>query len=84
MTRDFYNEQLEFHEKEVFESPTDALFDAAYLLGMLSMEKLEDKYPIHRKLMSLIAEYSWKIKNDIREGKIAQIRLKNLEEQEED
>ena len=79
MRREFYKKELEFHEKEAFKRATDGLFDAAYLLGMLSMEeKIEDDDPIYRKLISLTADYSWKIEKDIREGKIAQEKLKDL------
>lgn len=79
MRREFYKEQLEFHEKEAFKSATDALFDAAYLLGMLSMdESIGDDDPLHEKLISLTGHYSWEIEKDIREGKIAQEKLKEL------
>ena len=79
MKREIYEEQLEFHEKKTFKDAADALFDAAYLLGMLAKESsFEGDEQIHDKLISLSAHYSHKINKDIREGKIAQEQLKRL------
>lgn len=84
MTREDYKEQLKPHEAGAFKSVADALFDAAYLLGMLNKEpRFEGEEQIHEKLIHLSANYSFEIEEEIREGKRAQEKLKNLSDEAE-
>lgn len=79
MTREAYEEELKKHEEGAFTSATDALFDAAYMLGMLGKEsRFEGDDEIHEKLIELAGHYSYVIDEEIREGMFAREELIKL------
>lgn len=80
----FYKERIETHKKKKFKSLTDALFEVAYLMGMCGMEKFEGADKIRVELAILAARYAAGIEKDIREGKKAEEKLKNLSEDQEE
>lgn len=82
MRREFYEAQLEPHKKKAFKSTVDALYDAAYWLGRWAAEKYEEDDPIRSELISLTAQYSMKLEEDISKGKIAQKRLEEAAKKE--
>lgn len=83
MRREFYEARLESHRKKEFKSTVAAFYDAVYWLGRWAAEKYEEDDPIRSELISLTAQYSMKIEEDISKGKIAQKRLKDLSDEAE-
>lgn len=83
--KEFYKERIETHKKKKFISLTDALFEVAFLMGMCGMEKnFEEADKIRVELAILAARYACAIEKDIREGKRARKKLKNLTEDQEE